>query len=127
METLWQDLRYAARSSIKKPGYMLVIVLTLALGVGAVSAVFSFFNAVLLRPLPYEQSERLAQLRSIESEKDGAYFSHPDFTDALNLAREMIACWIPARRAAKTDPMTALRQEWRLLFVSLQAATIHRP
>jgi len=81
METLWQDLRYAARSFVRKPGYTLVIVLTLTLGIGAVSAVFSFFNAVLLRPLPYEQSERLAQLRSTESEKDGAYFSHPDFID----------------------------------------------
>jgi putative ABC transport system permease protein len=81
METLWQDLRYAARSLTKKPGYTLVVVLTLALGIGAVTTVFSFFNAVLLRQLPYEQSERLAQIQSTESEKVGPYFSHPDFTD----------------------------------------------
>jgi hypothetical protein len=81
METLWQDLRYAARSFARKPGYTLVIILTLALGIGAVSAVFSFFNAVILRPLPYEQSERLAQIQSVEPEKAGAYFSHPDFID----------------------------------------------
>src|SRR5919106_352567 len=81
MEALWQDLRYAARSFVRKPGYTLVIILTLALGIGAVSAVFSFFNAVLLRPIPYEQSERLAQIQSIESEKPEAYFSHPDFID----------------------------------------------
>jgi putative ABC transport system permease protein len=81
MEKLWQDLRFATRSLMKKPGYTLVVVLTLALGIGAVAAVFSFFNAVLLRPLPYERSERLAQLQSTESEKAGAYFSYPDFTD----------------------------------------------
>ncbi len=87
METLWQDLRYAARSLMRKPGYTMVIVLTLALGIGAVSAVFSFFNAVLLRPLPYEQSERLAQLQSTESEKSSAYFSHPDFIDLKDQSR----------------------------------------
>jgi putative ABC transport system permease protein len=84
METFLQDLRYAARSLMKKPGYTLVVVMTLALGVGAVTAVFSFFNAVLLRPLPYEHSERLAELQSTESDKAGAYSSHPDFTDLRN-------------------------------------------
>jgi hypothetical protein len=74
MQTLWQDLRYAARSFARKPSYMLVIILTLALGIGAVSAVFSFFNAVLLRPLPYKQSERLAQLRATESEDEKETF-----------------------------------------------------
>jgi putative ABC transport system permease protein len=81
METLWQDLLYAARSFARKSGYTLVVVLTLALGIGAVTAVFSFFNAVLLRPLPYERSERLVQLQPTESDKAGAYSSHPDFTD----------------------------------------------
>jgi hypothetical protein len=85
---LWQDLRFAVRSLMKKPGYTLVIVLTFALGIGAVSAVFSLFNAVLLRPLPYEQSERLAQLQAIESEKAGAYFSHPDLIDLRNRSQE---------------------------------------
>jgi hypothetical protein len=94
METIWQDLRYATRSFARKPGYTLVIVLTLALGIGAVSAVFSFFNAALLRPLPYEQSERLAQLQSVESEKAGAYFSHPDFIpqgNAVAIINETLA------------------------------------
>jgi putative ABC transport system permease protein len=87
METLWQDLRYAARSLMKKPGYALVIVLTLALGIGSVAAVFSFFDAVLLRPLAYQQSERLVQFQSTESEKTGAYSSHPDFVDLRDQSR----------------------------------------
>jgi len=75
METLWQDLRYALRSLSKKTDFTTVVALTLALGIGAVSAVSSFFNAALLRPLPYEQSERIAQLQSTESARAGAYFS----------------------------------------------------
>jgi putative ABC transport system permease protein len=84
METLWQDLRYTPRSLRKKPSYTLTVVLILALGIGAVAAVFSFINAVLLRSLPYEQSARLAQLQSTESEKAGAYSSYPDFIDLRN-------------------------------------------
>ncbi len=63
-ETLWQNMRFGFRALIKRPGFTLIVALTLALGIGANTAVFSVINAFLLRPLPYPEPERLALVGS---------------------------------------------------------------
>ena len=79
--TLRQDLRYAVRQLIRSPGFTAVAVLTLSLGIGANTAIFSVVNAVLLRPLPYPEPSRLVKLEERRANGAPNTVSYPNFLD----------------------------------------------
>ncbi len=83
LETIWQDLRFGLRVLRKNPGFTAVAALTLALGIGGTAVVFSLLDAVLLRPLPYPQSERLFRLFPLEGKRKRGVeqASYADFRD----------------------------------------------
>jgi putative ABC transport system permease protein len=81
LETFWTDVRFGLRTLRKNPGFATVAILTLALGIGANTAMFSAVNSVLLAPLPFTQPERLVQLWQTESAVPQAPFAAPDFVD----------------------------------------------
>jgi predicted permease len=97
MKDLFADLRYAARRVRRNPGFSLVVVLTLALGIGTTTAIFSVVDAVLLRPLPYERPDRLVLLWGDESglRTGSSWASYPDFVDfeAQVESFEGLAAW----------------------------------
>src|SRR3712207_4484293 len=81
MSALLQDLRYAARTFTRRPSFTLAVVLTLAVGIGANTAIFSVVNGVLLQPLPYEEQDRLVRVFGRYVEFGRTSFSLPDYRD----------------------------------------------
>jgi len=102
MNTLWQDLRYGARMLWKKPGFTLIAVITLALGIGASAAIFSVVNVVILNPFPYRDHARLFIVRQNLPKigaSDQGRASGPEFADfAKRQIFEQVAAWEPVSR-----------------------------
>src|SRR5262245_38506031 len=99
MNTFWQDLRYAVRMLLRKPGFTVVAVITLGLGIGANTAIFSVVNAVLLRPLPFKEPGKLVRVytefRSTSLNLPKFWMSAPEFLDIQKEANswEEIGAW----------------------------------
>jgi putative ABC transport system permease protein len=91
MDFFRQDLRFAVRTLRKSPGFTLMAVLTLALGIGAATALYSVVHAVLLQPLPYPQPERIVQLWQVNQEGNQARVSDPNYADWVALSRSFAA------------------------------------
>jgi putative ABC transport system permease protein len=113
MQTFWQDIRYGARMLLKNPGFTIVAVLTLALGIGANTAIFSIVDAVLLRPLPFPEPERIFAVHQAMPEKGipKAGASYPNYLD-----------W--TRQSRSFEELTAMRSTSMALSGQGDAASI---
>ena len=114
LETLWQDLRFGLRMLHKNPGFSFIAVLTLALGIGANTAIFSVVNAVLLRPLPYHDPERLAQVWESHGDARNNVISPVNFLDWQEQAKSfeglsVYDVWLPAlSTASETEQIVGI-------------------
>jgi predicted permease len=96
LEDLWQDLRYALRTLRQKPGFAVIALATLGLGIGATTVMFTVINGVILKPLPYPEPDRLLTVHG-QNEKYGEQwgFSYPEFLDCQRQSRSLgpMAAW----------------------------------
>src|ERR1700746_4017792 len=99
MQTLLQDVRYAVRMLVKNPGFTAVAVATLALGIGANTALFSVVNGVLLNPLPYPHADQLVTLHESKPNFDAGSLSYPNFRDWQRDNRTFSAMAVMRRRS----------------------------
>jgi hypothetical protein len=119
MNLLGQDLRYGARMLGKNPGFTLIAVLTLALGIGANAAIFSVVNGVWLRALPYKEPERLVMLWEANSRVRSGHVSHQNFVDWRTQSRSFEAISAHTGRWGGPSTVTGGNEPERAYAVSV--------
>ena len=127
MQTLLHEIRYALRTLMKAPGFTVIAILALALGIGANTAIFSVVNAVLLRPLPYPEPDRLILLRESTSTFPNGSVSYPNyldwragqrtFTDLALLRREALNFALTTGGDAAPDRVNGARVTYNYLSI----------
>src|SRR5437763_5130772 len=90
MDILLQDIRYAARKLLRTPAFTIIAVTTLALAIGATTAVFSIVNGVLLKPLPFHEPSALMKIGSMSREGKLVALSIPDFIDYRDQSKSFV-------------------------------------
>src|SRR5262245_58863974 len=89
LEAIWQDVRYAVRSYAKAPTFTIIMLTTLALGIGASTAIFSMVDGIVLRPLPFPEPERLVWINEVNPKGGVMSVSWPDFLDWRSRVRSL--------------------------------------
>src|SRR6185436_9986603 len=106
MDNLLQDVRYGLRTLSRQPGFAATAILTLALGIGATTAIFSVVNAVVLRPMPFDQPDRVMVVtnRNLKTGTRNTTISGPDFFDwrAQNRSFEVLSYFTGAGETSVT-------------------------
>ncbi len=106
LESLWQDVRYAVRSYVKAPSFTLAVVATLALGIGASTAIFSMVNGILLQPLPLRDPDRLVYINEVNAAGNRISVAWPTFLDWTTRART-----VEALALSREEPITLTGME----------------
>ncbi len=136
MQTLLQDLRYGARMLVKQPGFTLIAVLTLALGIGATTAIFSVVNAVVLRPLPYRDAARIVAIEELNPQGNRIQVTAPNFLDwraqntvfaQLAAIRTLATNLAGADQAERIDTAITSANFFEVFGVAPQAGRLFQP
>ena len=125
MDTLIKDIRHGIRSLTNRPGFTAIAIITLALGIGASTAIFSVVDGVLLRALPYPNSEQIVQLREVNPKGVRIAFAEPNFLDvrARSHTLEAVAQYggEVTTITGASEPVRALTFAYRATFLECLA------